>query len=216
MAGLNTQNFSGADALVTDLEKDVVSLRNGRLCLAEFRRKVTGTACALEASLRMDPVFMHASHLARAFTPSREKPVHSQLLSESKRYRIGLLGIHQQCPVPVHDHPGMISVVLLLDGQLHAPQYEIITERTGNMLVELASRTDKVLESGDIAIVMAETGSLHSLKPLERNAVCLTLQLSTGQGKGPRSWYFPKTPDQYSKNPTFWYRVPDKEICNGI
>lgn len=215
MAGLETHYSSGANALVLELGKDVDSFRNGTLSLADFIRNATEVACALKTGLRMVPDFIHACEAARSFTPCREKPVHSQTLSETRHYRITLLGIHRESPVPVHDHPGMISLVLLLEGQLHAPQYEISEQRRGSMFVQLVTRSKKILQPEDIAIAMNETGSLHGLQPLDRNAVCLTIQLRIEQERTPRSWYFPLTSRQRNRS-ALWYRIEDKEISNGI
>jgi hypothetical protein len=215
MAGLQTDDFTGTDTLVPELEKTVDSFRTGRLCFADFTREATAIVRALEAALRKSSVFTLSCDSARAFEPSGNRQVYSQPVSEYGHHRIALLGIHRQFPVPVHDHPGMVSLILLLNGRLHAPQYEITPRRESHILVELASRSDDILEPGDIAIVMAETGSLHGLKPLDNHAVCLTIQLCTEQNRGPRSWYFPLAPNQ-SCNSALWYRIADKEISYGI
>lgn len=216
MAGLETHFFSGTDALVRELEKDAESFRTGSLCLEDFTRKATARTCALEASLRAVSDFRDACDIARTFTPSRNQRVYSQPVSESRHYRITLLGIHRQFPVPVHDHPGMISLVLVLEGQLYAPQYELAPHGSANILVELTPRSEQILKRGDVAIVMSETGSLHSLKPLVRNALCLTLQLYIEQTCELRSWYFPRTLNKQGMPPALWYRIQHKEICNGI
>jgi quercetin dioxygenase-like cupin family protein len=216
MAGLETHTSCDTDALVLQLEKDVDSFRRGRLCLEDLKRIAAAKICALETSLRAISDFRHACDCARAFTPSGNQRVYSQSISESGHYRMTLLGIHRQSPVPVHDHPGMISLVHLLEGQLHAPQYEITAHGDGNMLVELTSRSSYTLDPGDIAIVMTETGSLHSLRSLVNNAVCLTLQLHIEQGYALRSWYFPRDLHKQGMNPALWYRIRNKEISNVI
>lgn len=216
MAGLVTHFFSGTDPLVRELEKDVESFRAGRLCLEDFTRNATAKTCALEASLRAVSDFRDACDIARTFTPSGNQRVYSQPVSETGYYRITLLGIHRQSPVPVHDHPGMISLVLVLEGQLYAPQYEVTTHGNANILVELTPRSEQILKRGDVAVVMSETGSLHSLKPLVSNALCLTLQLYIEQSNELRSWYFPRTLDKQGMPPALWYRIQHKEICNGI
>jgi hypothetical protein len=216
MAGLETHYSCGTDALVLQLENDVDSFRRGRLRLEDLKRIAAAKTCVLETSLRSASDYRHACDCARAFTPSGNLRVYSQSISESGHYRITLLGIHRHSPVPVHDHPGMVSLVHLIEGQLHAPQYEITAHGCGNMLVELAPRSGQMLQCGDVAIVMPETGSLHSLKPLARNAVCLTLQLDTEQSNEPRSWYFPRALDKQGLNPALWYRIRNREICDGI
>jgi hypothetical protein len=110
----------------------------------------------------------------------------------------------------------MISLVLLLEGQLYAPQYDVTKHGSANTLVELISRSEQILECGDVAIVMSETGSLHSLKPLVSNALCLTLQLYIEDCNGPRSWYFPRALNKQGTPSALWYRIQYKEICNGI
>jgi hypothetical protein len=62
---------------------------------------------------------------------------------------------------------------------------------------------------------MPDIENLHSLQALDRNAVCLTLQLYTRQERERRSWYFPLASGRRS-NTALWYRIQDKEICNGI
>jgi len=215
MLCLEHQGIRNRRAMVLELNDDVDLYRSGDLCLDEFTGKTTSIARALERSLTLLPAFNEACDTARSFVTSATQPLYSRQFDGCRHYSISLLGIHPEFRIPVHDHPSTVSLFHVIEGRVQATHYDIVDQSGQNAFIQLASCSGKVLENGDAVVTMPDIENLHSLQALDRNAVCLTLQLYTRQEREPRSWYFPLASGQRS-NTALWYRIQDKEICNGI
>jgi hypothetical protein len=216
MPGLDHQEITSARNLLLEPGENTDSSRRPDFCLDNLIERVAGQARNLEASLSLLSSFREACETARSFSPSATRPVYSRELQNNRNEALSLLGIHPESRIPVHDHPGMLSLLHVIEGRIHAPRYDITGCHEGNGFVELVRHSGKILESGDAAVILPYTGNLHSLQALDRNAVCLTLHLHLRQDREPRSWYFPLASEQRGNSSVLWYRKQDKEICNGI
>ena len=216
MLGLEHHGFISARALLLELDQDVDACLTEDPCPDDINSNATRIARDLETSLSLLPGFNKACDAARSFASSVTRPVYSRELQGGKNFTLSLLGIHPESRIPVHDHPGMLALLYVIEGRVHAPQYDIVGHRERHAFVELASRSENVLEIGDAVVAMRATGNLHSLQALDNNAVCLTLHLHLQQEREPRSWYFPLASNQYESSSALWYRKQDKEISNGI
>ena len=184
--------------------------------MRDLNARVKEICRELRASLDSTPSGMRSRAAASAFMPSPGEPVYSQTLSEDSDHRLTLVGLHETRRVPMHDHPDMVGLLLVIDGRIHSEQCSFSKQAGQRAVVELAPCADRILEEDDFAIVSSQTGSLHSLHALDGNAVCLSLHLFTGPQRRPQSWYFPAAPHGMDRDCKLWHQLKNRRFPNGI
>ncbi|MEJ2321501.1 MAG: hypothetical protein P8Z31_03900, partial [Gammaproteobacteria bacterium] len=145
------------------------------LSMCDLDARLRDVCHELRTSLDSTPSGMRARSRASAFTPSPGQPIFSQRVSEGDDHQLTLLGLHESRRIPMHDHPDMTGLLLVIGGRVHSQQFGFSKHSRKTALVELTPGVDRIMEEDDFAIVSSQTGSLHSLHALDGNAVCLSL-----------------------------------------
>ena len=108
--------------------------------------------------------------------------------------RIGLLEIHKDKPVPIHDHPGANGLLLVLGGTLRVDEYLPRPMEGLNKIkiVELVLQQRTIFDTNDYALITPNDGNIHSL--IAETDICLVLDiLLTPYDETQRTWYMPMT-----------------------
>ncbi len=112
--------------------------------------------------------------------------------------KAGLFSTYSNAPVPLHDHPGVSGVVMVVEGQVEVERYTLkdkYRQQTQSGQVELQRCDRKVLKPFEISWFGPEECNVHSMHAITDQCVMLKVQLA--QMKAERSWYFPvRTHDQ--------------------
>jgi hypothetical protein len=216
MHGYRLQGIDLLQITPLELKRYVSSFEAGAIGLNDLIAQIKMTICQLECYLFSLPYFIETLTTAKQFTPQKRRPVFFWTFSESAIHRFSLLGIHKHVSIPLHDHPGMISIAYVLYGQIHTQQYILLSTTQNLLFAELERRKEQSLNVGEFTVAMQEMGNLHNLRALSRNAVCLNLQIVTYADKRARSWYFPDTRQQRDDTLSLCYIVQNRELLDAI
>ena len=186
------------DFIVSDSASGLESIHVEREGLVELIQK-------LKAKCRQDQRYRKFLHEARKFIPTSEQAIYSKTLSEDENYRLTLIGLHSLERVPVHDHPGTVSVLVVLSGKIRIRHFHETAGRQEQRLIELEQCSEEALGKNEIDVVNSEAGSLHSLEASTNNAVFLCIQLPPCPAEK-QSWYYPLSPFESSHEPSLWKR----------
>jgi hypothetical protein len=215
MAGLRKRELSDFRGPASEFRKSA-ALTTEDLSMCGLDARLREICHELRTSLDSTPSGVRALARASAFMPSPGQPVYSHTLSEDGDHQLTLLGLHESRRIPMHDHPDMTGLLLVIHGRVHSQQCGFSKHSRETALVELTPGVDRVLEENDFAIVSSQTGSLHSLHALDGNAVCLSLHIFCGPRKRRQSWYFPAAPHGMDRNSKLWHRLDNKRFPHGI
>lgn len=92
------------------------------------------------ADLQQSLGFRELVEAARRFTPVEQSPVFHETLVEDHQCRLSLIGIHRFAPIPVHDHPHITRVQLVIHGRVQVRTYRIQEVVREPSLVRLVCR----------------------------------------------------------------------------
>jgi hypothetical protein len=167
--------------------------------LAEHLRK-------LYADLSQCRDFTALLAAARRFTPGAQSPVFHASLVEDHQCRLSLVGIHRFAPIPVHDHPHMTGVQLVVHGRVRVRNYRVSAVVRDPSLVKLECVADLTLGAGATATIENGANNLHGMEALNLTAVCLALQTPPVAAER-QAWYFPTYPLADHHEHMTWNRI---------
>jgi len=122
---------------------------------------------------------------------------------------IGLLGLDSRKPVPLHDHPFMHTILVLISGKVVVDQYDVRdSAKRHDHILQLRQIQSRELFCGDVSIVYPNYANIHALHCYSNSAILLSLQFC--EQKAPsqnqeKSWYFPLYPQEKSQ-PDIWVK----------
>ena len=158
------------------------------------------------ADLNRHQVFKDLVDSARQFIPNEERPVFHQSLAENDRYRLSLIGIHRVFPIPVHDHPHMMRVQLVVHGRLQVRSYQLLETVREPSLVRLECLSENIIGAGSTSTTEKVSCNIHGLQSMNITAVCLALQVPPCI-EHKQAWYFPTHPLADQTQVITWNRV---------
>jgi hypothetical protein len=160
----------------------------------------------LYADLQQSHGFEQLLEAARRFTPGAQRPVFRAALVEDRLCRLSLVGIHRFAPIPVHDHPHMTGVQLVVHGRVRIRNYRVSEVVREPSLVRLECVADNTLGAGSTALVDNGASNLHGLQALNLTAACLVLQTPPVAAER-QAWYFPTHPLADHHGHATWNRI---------
>ena len=158
------------------------------------------------ADLQQSCGFRELVEAGRCFLPDKQNSVFSETLVEDHQYRLSLIGIHRFAPIPVHDHPHITGVSLIVHGRVQVRNYRIQEIVREPSLVKLECFADEILGSGSTTVIENGANNLHSLQSMNLNAVCLALQMPP-LAADRQALYFPTHPLAGHHQHSTWNRI---------
>ena len=147
---------------------------------------ITRTLQSLHELLAPERWFQEQLQCARAGAGDNPEWV---TLYQGQGARFGLIAISEGAPVPLHDHPDTVGVMLLLNGRLLVLKCKLsgrVNARGASLQVVSRRRIDPA----QTAAVTPAGGDIHHLRSLDGCSVAIDL-LVEGRDSIPRNWYFP-------------------------
>ena len=216
MAGMRKWELPDFRGLASEFRQTAAALTTEDLTLRDLEARVREICQELRTSLYSTPSGMRSLAEATTFLPSPGQPVYSHALSEDGDHQLTLLGLHESRRIPMHDHPDMTGLLLVIGGRVHSQQCGFSKQARGRAVVELTSGVDRVLQEHDFSILSSQTGNLHSLHALDGNAVCLSLHLFCRPRRRQQSYYFPAAPHGMDRDCKLWHRLGNRRFPHGI
>lgn len=110
---------------------------------------------------------------------------------DTKQARIGFLTLHENKPVPIHDHPGSSGLLIVMEGKLKVQLFErsdssVSTRR----ITELIRTEEHEAGPGEFVIIGSDHGNIHSVRATEGPCIVLDILLSP-YSERERGWYMP-------------------------
>jgi hypothetical protein len=197
--------------------KDIAdSHKSGEICLDALISESTYEIQQLSNILFSLPGFLAALDSASHYAPVDGCPLYTLSLSSSHCHRITLLGIPKGVKIPLHDHPEMVSIVLLLSGRIYSPRYQLVSGRNEYRLVKLSRCTEQIHAAHDIVVMTPDSCNLHSLEAISTQAVCLSIQISTQSRLNSQSFYFPAQHNSSDNTHRLWHRVQLRDPFQSV
>jgi hypothetical protein len=115
-----------------------------------------------------------------------------QSIIDKSDLRIGLLEIHRNKSIPIHDHPGACGTLIVLKGKLDVTTYKssINNEMAKSGLAVLSKQSKQILKEKEFALITETEGNIHSLA--SESDVCIVLDiLLRPYDETLRTWYMP-------------------------
>ena len=139
-----------------------------------------------------------------------------QSIIDTPDLRIGLLEIHSNKNIPIHDHPGACGTLIVLQGKLEVSTYQssINKEMAKSGLAVLSKQGKQILEEKEFALITETEGNIHSLASV--SDVCIVLDiLLRPYDEGLRTWYMPAS-EQFSETDSLvCFCVNNKHFLKG-
>lgn len=127
----------------------------------------------------------------------------------------GILHIDNKELVQLHDHPGAVGMMRIIDGEVEVWQYNETLENNNhssqNTLLKLHSR--RVLKAGDTAVLLPHEGNIHALKSISSHASMLDFFIPPFK-QSERSWYQPQEPDWENRTQLLCKKVSQHEFAD--
>ena len=158
------------------------------------------------ADLQQSCGFRELVEAGRRFSPDKQNSVFSETLVEDHQYRLSLIGIHRFAPIPVHDHPHITGVSLIVHGRVKVRNYRIQEIVREPSLVRLECLADNIIGAGSTTAIENGANNIHGLQSMNLNAVCLALQ-TPPLAADRQAWYFPTNPFADHHQHSTWNRI---------
>jgi len=140
---------------------------------------------------RQNEAFTQALAAATGFVPGPGRPVFTTPLVVTPCYRLSLLGIHPQKPIPLHDHPGTWSAQMVISGRVSIHHWDHPhRSMDSSTLPLLESVSSQELDVHGISSVTPSVRNIHGVAAVAGNAVLLSIQYTPCEGAR-QSWFFP-------------------------
>jgi len=114
----------------------------------------------------------------------------STRLFSDDRINAGLLAVYRDKPVPFHDHPGTLGVMLVLSGAVKIRYADLANDRGGAGPVELRITRVRERLPGEVCWFFAHDRNIHQLEATTANTVMLVAHLPHVD-VDKQSFYFP-------------------------
>ncbi len=108
--------------------------------------------------------------------------------------RVGLLTLNINNPIPIHDHPQAVGILVVIEGALGVSNYvlEGVTELGRSKSAELRRVANRTFYPGQSAVITPAEQNIHALKSESESCVVLDILLQPYQ-EAQRTWYLPVT-----------------------
>ena len=128
--------------------------------------------------------------------------------------RIGLLEIHREHSIPIHDHPGGCGTLIVLKGKLAVTTYQTRFDREMEKsgLVVLSKLGSQSFEEKEYAIITETEGNIHSLTSISDVSVVLDILLKP-YDESRRTWYIPVSEQVSDENSFICFSVNNRHFC---
>lgn len=120
----------------------------------------------------------------------RGSPTWSSLLYSDDKVDGGLLAVYRDKPVPFHDHPGALGVLLVLSGAINIRYAEHVGQQDSAGPVELQITRVRQRLPGEVCWFSANERNIHQLEAATANTVMLVVHMSHSENIQ-KSFYFP-------------------------
>lgn len=147
-------------------------------------------------------------------TPSRLNPWIWQNLIINSNINGGLLSLFDNHPVPLHDHPGVCGVLLVLSGRITVRNFNLPKQQSNIDQVTLQYDSEQQLGSGEIILFDRVCSNIHGIQSLSSRSLIMDVILEPDSHRN-RSWYFPITDSNKCKNSLMAHRITNKHKVAG-
>jgi hypothetical protein len=185
---------------IAQMENDRKDRALGALGLEGLVQKLAGLVLAVDA--HSAPLFLggQASGLLRHARAALERGRWSvdlppgdatwgwRTLLQRSDVRIGLMAAHGPARVPVHDHPGSRTVLLVVSGKIRVRSYDLAGAVGQGPLVRLRSLGCREWGPGEMSVAGASRGNIHSVEALTPGVLLLDFSYPP-YDDAKRSWY---------------------------
>jgi hypothetical protein len=120
----------------------------------------------------------------------RGSPTWSTTLFSDDNINAGLLAVYRDKPVPFHDHPGTLGVMLVLSGAVKIQYANLVNEQDAFGPVELQITRVRERLPGEVCWFFANDRNIHQLEATTANTVILVAHLPHID-INQQSFYFP-------------------------
>lgn len=107
----------------------------------------------------------------------RGSPTWSTTLFSDENINAGLLAVYRDKPVPFHDHPGTLGVMLVLSGAVKIRYANLVDNPNALGPVELQITRVRERLPGEVCWFFANDRNIHQLEATTANAVMLVAHL---------------------------------------
>jgi hypothetical protein len=140
-----------------------------------------------------------------------------QSIIDSPDLRIGLLEIHRNKSIPIHDHPGACGTLIVLKGKLDVSTYQSSSnnemDRSG--LAVLSKQSKQILEEKEFALITETEGNIHSLASVSDVCVVLDILLRP-YDESLRTWYMPASEQVSETDSLVCFCVNNKHFLTRV
>ena len=138
-----------------------------------------------------------------------------QSIISTPELRIGLLEIHKNKSIPIHDHPGACGTLIVLKGNLEVSIYQSNSnQQTGETgFAVLSKQHRQIVKEKESAIITETEGNIHSLASMTDTCIVLDILLRPYDERL-RTWYMPVVGQPSGKNSFSCFRMNNKRFLN--
>jgi hypothetical protein len=149
-----------------------------------------------------------------------------QRLIKQQNINGGILNIHGDHLVPLHDHPGATGMLRIISGETEVWQFDEVKAGKGKRenvkgsrsenaaeqdSVELVRFKHRVLRPGDTALLTPEEGNIHALRAASRQCSMLDFFIPP-YVRSQRSWYEPLVNNWFDKEKITCRKISQDEF----
>ena len=111
---------------------------------------------------------------------------------DNRDVRIGLLTLDKNIPIPIHDHPGAVGMLVVLEGTVQINHYQLLNtvESDRFKTAQLQLLIEHEFSARQYAFILPNEGDIHSLESVTDSCVVLDMLL-TPYDESQRRWYMP-------------------------
>lgn len=129
--------------------------------------------------------------------------------------RIGLMELHRDKSIPIHDHPEGCGILVVLKGRLAISTYQASNNKKmeKSVLVVLSKKERQILKEKEFALITETEGNIHSLASMDDICIVLDILLKP-YDENQRSWYMPTSEQTAEKGPFVCFSVNNSHFMN--
>ena len=149
-------------------------------------------------------------------TPETDGTWHKTRIMQDSFLDASLIKLGRDTSIPIHDHPGTIGMILVLEGMLELRSFSINPEIVsfGRQAAYLCPADFQRLHKGGTSMVLPDKGNLHDLSCHDGHCILLDVQVTLSHNREPR-WFFPVGPAPGIPGNILAAEVPDSVILSA-
>jgi len=150
--------------------------------------------CQTLRSNLLDLIHAKLNQSEQPHTPDQIAQWGWQSWMDTHALRIGFLTVHENKPVPIHDHPGSAGLLVVLQGRLQVQQFSAAQTHSSARGIKLSLDQQLQARSGEFATFSPFEGNIHSVRAPEGPCIVLDILLKPYKEQE-RGWYMPISGD---------------------